>query len=430
MKWIIPARTWMARRPTKVFAIAWFASALVGLGCDSEADNGGALEWVYVRESGVGTLEHFMARLDPAGGYLVGATLMGLSEGSGYSLLATDSWVGRVDVEGNLVWAQALGNGAGPDLAALDSTADGGLVAMTTNHDEQASLCFTKSDCKNCGTGTAKLVKLGPDHKNQWIADFPPTEDAFCRWGADVLSLGDSKILAVGNDTPARSFLPRRVWLSEVAPDGNPTWVAQYPNENADHLYPISTSRIGQEGFLVASFSTNGYNYDDEYVWLLRVDQQGLKIEEAEVVGDLGSRFAGGCPAPDGGFVVLYSVAGSGDSCQDIELRKVDTAGTLVWSSAWGLCPGRDHRPWDVIASYEGGYVVTGNVLNFETDRTSAFLTFFDEQGEFIATRRYPSPTDSVEDVIGTQDGGYFGIGGYRGGGDFEGDLMVFKVSK
>lgn len=163
------------------------------------------------------------------GGYLI----TGFFANSSCSNPTYDSFVLKLDANGNQVWEQILGGNMNEELFTIKALADGNFAAAGWTNSEN-------------GNADYWLVKLTAKGDVVWKKRFGDSNDNYC-YGMDVLPDGSFMMLGYTANTE----------LVKVDADGNRLWTKTFGTSSGSSNYKIGNTVDGGLAFL-ASESVNG----------------------------------------------------------------------------------------------------------------------------------------------------------------------------
>lgn len=126
---------------------------------------------------------------------------------------------------------------------------------------------------------------------------------------------------------------------------------------------------------------------------------------------DFGGNYA--IQTSDGGYAMTGSVkyGMGGYSGGSMFLAKYDIAGNLSWSKTWGTSYDSDITN-SLIQTSDGGYALTGSIVNANTDAEDMFLAKFSATGEISWFKTWGNMMEDYgESLVQTSDDGYIVVG-------------------
>jgi hypothetical protein len=243
----------------------------------------------------------------PDGGYL----LVGSTAGNG---TGEELYLVRTDPNGTPLREERLpfGPGGAGSPAMADRTADGGTIVVG-------------------GSGTAgpsgedvALLRLGPDGRQLWSRSYSVGSGRDV--GDAVRPATDGGYFVAGTTDVPNGGAPELLLL-KVGEDGGEVWHRSLPSAGVLFVRDLLATQEG--GYLVIG-STDADHAGSLDILLVKVSSGGNR--EWQRTYSSGAETADGYtlePSPDGGWLLLGDVAGTGSHAA--VLVKVDTAGNEQW---------------------------------------------------------------------------------------------------
>ena len=349
----------------------------------------------WVRQFGATTSVDDFARamaIDASGEYVAGetpGTLPGQTR-----VGATDAFLQKYDVDGNVTWTRQFGTILADSATALTVDASGVYVAGGT--------FGTFPGQTSAGGRDVFVQSYAPDGNVLWIQQFgTPGEDA-----ATAIVVGASGVYVAGYTWGA---LPgwtnagfNDVFLQKYDTAGNPVWTRQFGTSSRDSPFALA---VDASGVYVAGYvggilpGETGAGYD---AFLRKYDVDGA-IMWTRQFGTAGGDNAYGVTLDASGVYVAGDTTGTfpGETnagISDVFLRKYDADGAVLWTHQFGtstseFCCG---IAVDVSGVYVGG--ATGGTLPGQTNAGSidAFLRKYDTAGSVLWNREFGTSGSDV----------------------------------
>jgi hypothetical protein len=196
-------------------------------------------------------------------------------------------------------------------------------------------------------------------------------------------------------------------------------------------IYPAQVDESGKDiiecanGFIIVGMKEKSLGDSDIYV--IKTDIDGDTISTA--------LFGGSAPdypyriisAADGNYFIIGYTKSYGSGDNDVWLLKIDNQLNLLWSKTYGSSG--DDVGKDIVATYEGSYVITGRSDNPLNSSHDIFLIKIDSVGNTIWQKNYGGPQDeNARRVIECFDGGLAIVGQTMSFGAGFGDLYFLKT--
>ncbi|TLZ70454.1 MAG: hypothetical protein E6K10_07935 [Methanobacteriota archaeon] len=287
----------------------------------------------WVRQFGATTSVDDFARamaIDASGEYVAGetpGTLPGQTR-----VGATDAFLQKYDVDGNVTWTRQFGTILADSATALTVDASGVYVAGGT--------FGTFPGQTSAGGRDVFVQSSAPDGNVLWIQQFgTPGEDA-----ATAIVVGASGVYVAGYTWGA---LPgwtnagfNDVFLQKYDTAGNPVWTRQFGTSSRDSPFALA---VDASGVYVAGYvggilpGETGAGYD---AFLRKYDVDGA-IMWTRQFGTAGGDNAYGVTLDASGVYVAGDTTGTfpGETnagISDVFLRKYDADGAVLWTHQFG----------------------------------------------------------------------------------------------
>ncbi len=317
------------------------------------------------------------------GGYL----LVGSSAGNG---TGEELYLVRTDSNGTPIREERVpfGPGGAGSPAMADRTADGGTIVVGGSGTSGPS-----------GEDVA-LLRLGPDGRQLWSRSYSVGSGRDV--GDAVRPATDGGYFVAGTTDVPNGGAPDLLLL-KVGEDGGEVWHRALPL-GASILFVRDLLATPDGGYLVIG-STDADHAGSLDMLLVKVSSGGNR--EWQRTYSFGAETADGYtlePSPDGGWLLLGDVDGTGSPSHAAVLVKVDTAGNEQWRkrlSAGGA------RTWGYALASAGadGYAVAGAVE--APEGTRSYVARLDRSGTEVWNRSFAignGPSRALGVTAGTQD--------------------------
>ncbi len=379
--------------------------------------------------SGEDTAQAIIATTD--GGYAV----FGFSNSTDGDINAkttdvNDYWLLKFDAKGNLEWNKVYGGSKDDRGQNLVQTSDGGyaLTGYAKSDDGDAS--------NNEGFHDNWVVKLDAFGTIEWEKSFGFSGHDH---SYDILQTDDDGFFFVGflditsaradGNTEKGNSLTRHgvgeFWGTKIDTKGDLQWRGYFGGTNNDRAHAVVQADDG--GFVMAGFTesddfdisnTRG-SYD---FWVVKVDDKGNFVWESSFGGSGIEISQDIDKTSDGGYVITGNTFSSdtdvsknnGES--DIWLIKIDVNGSLVWEKTFGGT--QFDAAQGVIASKDGGFIVTGNSKSTDVDvvanagENDIWVIKTDDKGVIVWQKTFGGTgLDFGFDAIETNEGGIILVG-------------------
>ncbi|MEO8085713.1 MAG: T9SS type A sorting domain-containing protein [Bacteroidota bacterium] len=340
----------------------------------------------------------------PSGGiYYLGATT---STGSGDA----DPVLMKLDDNGQVVWARAIG-GVNYDVAgAMTLASDGGLVCAGStksfNGNTADDLYFFKTDSLGGMQWSKTFSTSGFDVASAIIRT---SDNGFAIAGFTYVS-GLKKVLLIRTDS-----------------NGDTLFTRIYGGVSDDQGVELCQTSDG--GFLITG-KTFTQSLGESDIMLMRTDSFGDLLWAKSFGGIHWDEGAGIMHLQDGNYLLSGSTISFGQGDFDILLMKTDTSGNILWGKTYGgtktdaAYTSRENADGSIVTSgYSNsmGYghsLRMGNLAEVESgdrgdDSTNIFLMKVDAVGDTIWTRSYGDGAQDEAFHFAKMDNGDYIIPGF-----------------
>ena len=286
-----------------------------------------------------------------------------------------DAWILKLNKNGDKEWLKVHGE-AGSDLAfsVIPSSEGGYVMAGSTNsHDTTMAYRFTdtwvvKLDKNGDTIWQKKLGGSGEDVANAVSA---AADGSYVMAGSTISSDGDVSGHNGGDD----------VWIVKLDDNGNILWQKTFGGSQVEVANAIASTSDG--GFIVAGYTNSndgdvsgnhGSGFNPVDAWIIKLDKNGNK-QWQKCLGGSGHDYGASIIASaDGGYLMAgYTLSNDGDvsgnhGAEDAWAVKLDQDGKIIWQKTKGGA-GSDNAKC-IISTLDGGYVITGNAGSNDGDVT------------------------------------------------------------
>ena len=210
------------------------------------------------------------------------------------------------------------------------------------------------------------------------------------------------------------------VWLIKTDGAGNEEWNNTFGGSDSEEG-ASSVSQTTDGGYII--IGGNEYAKDNFDVLLIKTDGSGNE-EWSKTFG--GSDDAGGSSGTqtyDGGYIITGNIESYGAGDDDVWLIKTDASGNEEWNKTFDDIGNESGN--SVQQTTDGGYIITGTTWSYDWGNGDVWLIKTDCFGNEEWNKTFGSSFDeSGYSVSQTDDGGYI-ITGYKGS---YGDVWIIKT--
>ena len=305
------------------------------------------------------------------------------------------------------------------DGTSPDWSGDGARIVFESNRDGPFEIYAMEAD----GANVERLTFAGTfSHQPDWSPD--GTRIAY--WSSQS---GNGDIWVMNSDGSD----PMRVTFddgADAAPAWRPIappaqlWARTFGGPFFDTTKVVKQSRDG--GFIVGG-ATVSFSGGSSNLWLIKLDESGNQVWD-QIYGGASDDDVLSIQEIDDGYIIAGLTESYGGGGEDFWLIRTTETGAEMWSRTYG---GPDHdRAQSVQQTPDGGFVISGGTMSFESGLQDVWLVRTDGNGHEIWSRTYGgSWDDKAYTVLLADDGGYV-LCGYRGVADGNFDVWLVKVDQ
>ena len=219
--------------------------------------------------------------------------------------------------------------------------------------------------------------------------------------GRGICAAHDNGFIITGTTTSYGAGL-YDVFVAKVDENGDSIWFKNFGGPYVDSGYSVIKTNDG--GYIVAG-KFQHYTGNQPDIYLLKINETGDTMW-TKIIGGAGLDIAYDiCQTFDGGYIITGNMEAVPGNNTDLFLLKIDSLGNEQWSRTFGgSTPDRGDC---VKQTPDGGYIVVGDV-NYEY-----YLLKTDSLGNEEWSRIIVDAASSSIDL--TYDGGFIVCGGYHG---------------
>ncbi len=302
----------------------------------------------------------------------------------GYILAGTtggDFWLVKTDAKGVELWNRTIGSNEFSEAYSAIQTSDGGYILAGS------------TSSKAC------LVKTDANGNEQWQRtiggnEFSEAYSAIQTFDGGYIIAGSAR--SYGSDN--LDFL-----LVKTDAEGTEQWNRTFGGEGRDRLYSFQQTFDG--GYILIG-DTRSTRIDSSDFWLVKTDNNGVELWNRTFGGHYNDRAYSVQQTPDSGFImagVRRSLHGNGYDCW---LVKTDAEGVEMWDRTFGHY--EDNRPYSILQSPDGGYIIAGKTGSSGTGSYDMWLVSTDPDGyvQWEMTFGGTGQDDVARSVLLAPDGG------------------------
>ncbi len=291
-----------------------------------------------------------------------------------------------------ITFTKTLGGAQYDEGASIEQTPDGGYI-----------ICGTVTPCGTCAT-RLYLGKLSKEGNVVWEQTYQGT--VFAR-GGYAHQASNGGYIVVGNTYPETTSGNERILVFLTDSLGNIVWSKQF---YGDYGYFVQST--SDNGFAVLGSVYGGPGINDQTL-LYKLTMAGNEAWSRSYHLAIGSQGTSLRETGDHGFIVTGFTQFSTPSRSLVMLIKTNSAGDTLWTRFYGRDSANQQAyGYDVLPQTDGGFIVSGTILNPDGSGIGKYLIRADSSGNSVWTRTFGNePVSHALRVQETIDGGYI-LGG------------------
>lgn len=341
--------------------------------------NGGYIVVGQTTSFGQGSIDVYVAKLDPIGNIEWTRTIGGSNEDGGYAIVQTvdngyaiagytmsfgqgnyDMYVIKLDNNGNVQWSKTIG-GTNIDYArAILQTPDKGfLVVGYTNSYGQGNL-------------DVYIVKLDSIGNLQWDKTIGGIYNDFSR---DVIQTSDGGYAIVGY-TYSFGQGWSDVYVIKIDSIGNIQWTRTIGGADIDRGHAIVQTI--DNGYAIVG-QTASYGQGNEDVYVIKLNSAGEVLWTKTIGGINEDRGFDIVQGSDGSLTLVGWTTSFGQGSYDVYIVQLDSVGSLQWTTTIGGTMG-DYGYGIAVVS-DSSYILTGWSSSFAVGVTDVMVLQINNHG-------------------------------------------------
>jgi hypothetical protein len=352
-------------------------------------------------------------------------------KGSDYTFTTQNMFLAKSDSQGVLAWSRTFGGEGGQTARDLTQCSDGGFLAVgytdsgssrnvyAVRTDADGNLLWSKSYDAQGGDDEGHAVNVLSN--GYAIAGSGVRDKGGGQMSSDVwfFKIDDNGDKISGSDhfydstipgwyrayamekTRDNGFVmtgrgePNAISVIKISGDGAQVWNNAYGTGVG---YAVRQAASPDNGFIVAG-STTPFDCDESDVLIIKLDAGGNE-QWRKVFGgsgmDVGQSVA---LTPDNGYLIAgltqsFSQSDFSYLRDDVYLINLAANGNLRWQKVKGQSPDNSERAYDIQATKDGGYIITGS------SQSQVMLAKFDKNGNTVKLGEHDF-TYIVPDAVG-----------------------------
>lgn len=283
-------------------------------------------------------------------GFIVG----GITNSS--SITSLDFYLLKTDSLGSLVWAKSYGDTLVNQAYAVQQTYDGGYILA--GYSEVIA-----------GAPRTCLIKTDAAGDTSWTREYG---NAFCEGYAAEQADDDGYIIT--GVTTAGNYLDVQLLKTDV--NGNVMWNKSIGG--ADHDYGYSVHQTFDHGYIIGGYSESFGGGDADF-YLVKTDGAGNVQWSKTYGGPMTDMGACVLQTAEGGYIFCGKSQSFGAGNYDVYVIRTNGSGDTLWTKTYGG-PGYDAANF-ISQTDDGGYVITGSTQSFGAGDRDIYLIKIDSAG-------------------------------------------------
>jgi hypothetical protein len=357
-----------------------------------------------------------------------------------------ECYMSRFNSNGDTLWTKTYGNVLYDELQDVDTTSDGGFIAVghTTTNDLSGNIYLIRTNAnglliwsKEYGgagglsdkgysvretsdggfiiSGTTATYGAGGDDVYvlkvsalgavQWTTTIGSA--GVNEAGREVQQTSDGGYIVAGySDGLGTSFYD--VYLIKLNATGGVQWKKTFGGSSYDFAYTVQQTT--DNGYIIGA-TTNSFGAGDYNAYLLKTDVNGT-LQWSKTYGKTGEdRVQCARQTSDGGYILCGRSNSFGAGNFDATLHKTDASGNLTWTKGYGGAG--DDQGWYVREIGTNSFVFCGYTVSFGAGIKDALLVKTDANGlltagcnVITASGFITSAVSTVTSTVGTSSTG------------------------
>ncbi|MBN1983827.1 MAG: hypothetical protein JW795_19990, partial [Chitinivibrionales bacterium] len=183
--------------------------------------------------------------------------------------------------------------------------------------------------------------------------------------------------------------------------------------------YAESIQMTSDGGLIIAGGGVNTLTEGSFDAYVLRMNASGDTVWTRHFGDNRYEYVRSICQTADGGFIMVGTAVGYGDTNTNIYVLRMNAEGNTLWDRAYG--GSGDDDGYSIINTFDGGFVIAGNTDSYGNGGPDAYVIKINAIGDTLWSRTFGgSNYDEAYDIIQTADSGFvfcgysesYGIGG------------------
>ncbi len=300
----------------------------------------------------------------------------------------TDYWITKINSTGQKVWDKTFGGSGNEYVTEIIATTDGNFMVVGRS---DSGISGDKTEASKGGQDYW-VLKINSAGQKLWDKAYGGDQ---IESAASIVATTDGGFIIVGSSTSnisgdktEKTYGDRDYWLLKINNAGQKIWDKTLGGRDSDDPCTILATLDGN--FMVVGSSRSSISYDKSELniggpattdyWVVKINSLGQKIWDKTLGGNQWDLAHSMIATSDGGFLIIGDSSSgiSGDKSEtsdkyesDYWLIKINGTGQKLWDKTLG--GDRADVPYKVVATSDGGFIVSGSSLSGITrDKTEA----------------------------------------------------------
>ncbi|MEO0180271.1 MAG: delta-60 repeat domain-containing protein [candidate division WOR-3 bacterium] len=316
----------------------------------------------------------------------------------------------RFSSDGSLSDAKRFGGSGWDEAYSVAATQDGGFVVAG----ETGSFGVSGFDFL--------VMRMASDGSLIWSKTYGA---AYMEHPYSIIQNSDGGYTVVGETNSIGAGFSDFLVL-RLGSDGSVLWARTFGGENEEEAWSAIET---PDGRLVVAGWTDSYGAGNDDLLILKLNPDGSPIWTKTLGGIGDERAFSVAQAHDGGYVVAGWTGSFGAGGTDFLVVKLGQDGSLIWAKTFG--GNRNDWAQSIVATSDGGYLVSGTTFSFGADSSDALMIKLGPDGSLIWARRFGGQSyDYAYSSTQARDGDYVVVGTTWSFGAGAWDFLVIKIGQ
>ncbi|MGQ2985298.1 Ig-like domain-containing protein [Flavobacterium sp.] len=317
------------------------------------------------------------------GGYILGGVSMSYDTDVSANSGGTDVWIVKIDNSGDIEWEQNYGTDADEYFSDIKETNEGGFI-MTYTSSDYNTLIFNTTIAKIDVLGNIEWANAYGEGEYKYSNLYSITQTSDGGYISTGWTNADNSAVTPEDEIFPGFYNVSRLWVLKISTSGAFEWARTYGGSNIEEGYCIVEDAAGNYVVTGMTYSGDGdvsSHPDPDNVmspWILKLDTAGEILWE-KTYGRASNAVAvevmpDGNYAIGGSFVQAIFSSNNGDvitsqGSTDEFLMKLDQAtGNIIWTKTMGGTS--NDNLWNFTLTPDSGFITIGSSRSVDGDIT------------------------------------------------------------